>query len=277
MATTPGSYMQEIADYSLQLPILALRYYEFTGDREYLRRCYGVCTGMLDYFKKYARPDGLLEKVTGKWNLVDWPENLRDNYDFPLKKPVGDGTHNVINAFYVGAVLQTEQIARMLGVEYVPEGEKLVNAFNRAFYRAETCLYTDSETSDHSAIHSNILPLFYGFAPKEAEQSICDLIMKRGFVCGVYFSYFAMKALCRAGREMDAYALIVSEGTQSWYNMVREGGTTCFEAWGKDQKWNTSLCHPWASAPIPLLIEDILPKHPELGRVEYTLKKKYLI
>jgi hypothetical protein len=22
-------------------------------------------------------------------------------------------------------------------------------------------------------------------------------------------------------------------------------------------KWNTSLCHPWASGPIPLLIEDI--------------------
>lgn len=277
MATTPGSLMQEIADYSLQLPILALRYYEFTGDKEYLRRCYDVCLGMLDYFKKYARPDGLLEKVTGKWNLVDWPANLRDNYDFPLTKPIGAGCHNVINAFYVGAVLQVEQIARALGIEYVPEGEKLAEAFNAAFYRADKGLYTDSELTEHSTLHSNVLPLFYGFAPKEAEQGICDFIMKKGFVCGVYFSYFTMKALCRAGREMDAYSLIVSEGTQSWYNMVREGGTACFEAWGKDQKWNTSLCHPWASAPIPLLIEDILPLHPELGRVECTLKKKYKV
>ncbi|MCZ8517160.1 hypothetical protein O9H85_33380 [Paenibacillus filicis] len=39
--------------------------------------------------------------------------------------------------------------------------------------------------------------------------------------------------------------------------MVKEGATTCFEAWGKDQKWNTSLCHPWASSPIPILIEHI--------------------
>ena len=277
MATTPGSLMQEIADYSLQLPILALRYYEFSGDKEYLRRCYEACREMLAYFKKYVRPDGLLQKVTGKWNLVDWPKNLRDNYDFPLEKPIGEGCHNVINAFYVGAVLQTEQIARVLGVDYTPEGEELAKAFNAAFYREDLGMYTDSEYTDHTSLHSNVLPLFYGFAVKEAEQGICDFIMKKGFVCGVYFSYFTMKALCRAGREMDAYALIVSEGTQSWYNMVKEGGTSCFEAWGKDQKWNTSLCHPWASAPIPLLIEDILPLHPELGSVEHTLKKKFSV
>ena len=39
--------------------------------------------------------------------------------------------------------------------------------------------------------------------------------------------------------------------------MLHEGATACFEAWGKDQKWNTSLCHPWASAPISILIEEI--------------------
>lgn len=30
---------------------------------------------------------------------------------------------------------------------------------------------------------------------------------------------------------------------------------------GKDQKWNTSLCHPWASAPVPILIEEIAGVH----------------
>jgi translation initiation factor IF-1 len=40
--------------------------------------------------------------------------------------------------------------------------------------------------------------------------------------------------------------------------MVKEGATTCFEARGKEQKWNTSLCHPWASSPVIILIEDIM-------------------
>ena len=57
------------------------------------------------------------------------------------------------------------------------------------------------------------------------------------------------------------YELLVNEGEHGWVNMLREGATTCFEAWGKDQKWNTSLCHPWASAPIPILIEEIAGVH----------------
>jgi hypothetical protein len=32
--------------------------------------------------------------------------------------------------------------------------------------------------------------------------------------------------------------------------MLRDGATTCLEAWGVEQKWNTSLCHPWSSSPI---------------------------
>jgi alpha-L-rhamnosidase len=39
--------------------------------------------------------------------------------------------------------------------------------------------------------------------------------------------------------------------------MLRQGATTCYEAWGKEQKWNTSLCHPWASAPVSVIIEEL--------------------
>ena len=40
--------------------------------------------------------------------------------------------------------------------------------------------------------------------------------------------------------------------------MLNEGATSTFEAWGKDLKWNTSLCHPWGSSPIIFIIEDLL-------------------
>ena len=83
-------------------------------------------------------------------------------------------------------------------------------------------------------------------------------------------AYFLLKSLCRMGRYKEAYSLIVSESKHSWYNMVREGATTCFEAWGKEQKWNTSLCHPWASAPITVLVEDIIPNLPDTARIIYS-------
>jgi alpha-L-rhamnosidase len=40
--------------------------------------------------------------------------------------------------------------------------------------------------------------------------------------------------------------------------MLKEGATTTFEAWGADQKWNTSLCHPAAGMPVWIIIEHLM-------------------
>ena len=207
--------------------------------------------------------------VDDKWNLVDWPDNLRDNYDFPLTSVIekGLGPHNVVNAFYIGCVKQTEEIRGILGIEKAKKSDDLVDAFHKHFYNPETGLYTDSPNTKHSSLHSNSIVAFYGICKKEEEATIREFIMEKRLCCGVYMAYFVLKALCRMGYYEDAYKLIVSEDEHSWYNMVREGATTCFEAWGKEQKWNTSLCHPWASGPISVLAEDILPNIPEIGKL----------
>lgn len=257
LAVAPGAFMQEIADYSLQFPILLLRHYMHTGDKDFLASQLPAAEKMLMHFKKFDRGDGMLEQVD-TWNLVDWPDNLRDNYDFPLTKPVGPGCHNVINAFYVGSVEQVEKIKDILGVKYENKSSYLKAKFNEIFFDKTTGLYVDSQGSKHSSLHANVIPLYYGLESDANTQSIADFIIDKGLVCGVYMSYFYLKALARAGRYDDVYNTVTSTGSASWYNMVREGGTTCFEAWGKDQKFNTSLCHPWASAPVSVIIEDIL-------------------
>lgn len=266
MAVFPSAFMQEIADYSMLFPMVALRYYEHTGDKDYLRECYHAANGILKTYVKYARSDGLIENVTEAWNLVDWPANLRDDYDFPLDKPIGPGCHNVINAFYLGAVRYTEEIAKILGTQKTNQFEKLCESFNDAFFSVDTNLYVDHLSSGHSSVHSNVLPLFFGIVPEDKKEGIAEYLLKRGMCTGVYMAYFYLKALANAGKYKAVYDLIVSESKTSWMNMIHEGATTLYEAWGKDMKWNTSLCHPWASAPVPVLIEDILGITPEVVR-----------
>lgn len=287
LAVAPGSFMQEIADYSLQWPMQLWQYYRFTGDADFLRRMAPIAEGILGYFKAYENADGLLESVTEKWNLVDWPDNLRDGYDFPLTRPVGDGCHNVINAWYYGCKLTVNAIREALG-KPTEDLSGLKKAFVKAFYHEAAKLFVDARGSGHSALHSNVLPLLFGLAPEEAVPAIVNLIRRKRLSCGVYFSYFVLKALAKVEEYDLVYELIRCEDERSWVNMLREGATTCFEAWGKEQKWNTSLCHPWASAPIPLLIEEIVglkpaepgwrkirfrPRIPkELGEVQFEMR-----
>ena len=272
MTCAPGSFMQEIADFSLQFPLQLLNYYKHSGDLEFLKEMLPVAEGVIDYFKKYKREDGLLQNVSEKWNLVDWPENLQDNYDFDLSVGNGKGCHNVLNAFYCGAVKTVDEIREYIGLECRNDYETLKEAFVQAFYKEESKLFVDSDVSTHSALHSNALPLFFGLVPQEAIKSVVELIKEKRFACGVYFSYFVLKGLSNAGEYELVFDLITSRDEHSWANMLSEGATTCFEAWGKEQKWNTSLCHPWASAPISVLIEDIAgikPATPGFGEISF--------
>ena len=59
-----------------------------------------------------------------------------------------------------------------------------------------------------------------------------------------------------SGAEALVLKLLKSDG--AWLRMLREGATTTFEAWGKEEKWNTSLCHPWATSPVLILGDPLL-------------------
>lgn len=103
--------------------------------------------------------------------------------------------------------------------------------------------------------------MYFHLLPEADEEKILTFMKQKGFSCGVMLSYFVLRVFAERGQYDMVYELLVNEGEHGWVNMLREGATTCFEAWGKDQKWNTSLCHPWASAPIPILIEEIAGVH----------------
>ena len=252
LAVSSGSYMQEIADYSQQFPALVCWIYAKDGDIDFVREVEPYATGVYRYFLRYANKDGLLDGVSDKWNLVDWPANLRDGYDFELPADgVKSGLHNVINAFWCGLLSAMDEIYEILGMPPTGMTEQVKAAFVDAFYSPDPGLYVDAPGSSHAAVHSHILPLLFEIGTQDQARCdrLCDYVAQRGLTpMGVYMAYFALAALVKHGRVADAVRLATDRGC--WLNMLAEGATTTFEAWGKDQKWNTSLFHPWASAPL---------------------------
>ncbi|MBQ2891052.1 MAG: rhamnosidase, partial [Clostridia bacterium] len=146
----------------------------------------------------------------------------------------------------------------------------LIKAYVSAFYNPKTGLFCDTEKLSHSSLHSNALPLYFGIAEPEMYEDIKNFIMEKGLCCGVYMAYFVLKGLANINAYEEEFRLLINEGEHSWVNMLREGATTCFEAWGKEQKWNTSLCHPWASTPIIALCEDLNGKQFREGTISIT-------
>lgn len=254
MAVSTSSFMQEIADFSLLFPMTVLWHYRLTGETELVKEMIPVVCDLADYFKKYERTDGLITNVSDKWNLVDWPENLRDNYDFPLTNPIGDGCHNVINAFYIGMLKCVNRMKEICGMEF-DDISRYERAFINEFFDRDNNIFIDCKNTKHGSIHSNVLPLLFNIPANEItkQNAINTVKLKRLTSSGTYFSFFILQAMKNLGERELVIELIKDK--KAWLNMISEGATTAYEAWGKDQKKNTSLCHPWSVSPILILFD----------------------
>ena len=73
MGVPPGSFMQELTDFSLLWSQMLLTHCGVTGDADFHARYYPVAKGVLDHFSRCQRFDGMLEQFADKWDLVDWP------------------------------------------------------------------------------------------------------------------------------------------------------------------------------------------------------------
>ncbi len=244
MICSPCSFMQEIAEYPLMLPHLLAAHRRLTGDTAFLRERYHALTQMLDsYAGRYAAENGLIGNLD-KWCVVDWPAEARDDYDFDLVTDgVAPGVHNVINAYYIGAIKMMNKLADILQLPPYRETASLERAFCEAFYDPARHLFRDTPESSHISLPGNAFALLFGLYPTdEAAACIVDLIARTKPDRVAFFTTFACLAgLTRLGQEEACKALLSDEGR--WLRMIREGATVTFEAWGKDAKWNTSLFH----------------------------------
>lgn len=255
-AQGPCALIQKIAEYPLMAAI-SLRYYQkLTGDTAFVQkqkaRYYEL---MKFYYEHYARADGMIS-VHDRWNVVDWPQSARDDYDFDLTQgKVVHGYHNVMNAYWLFALQAYEAL---YGAPDFVDVRAVEKAYRGAFYLEETKRFKDSEQSEHCALASQAFGLMTGtVSDGEAEAVLEEMIAEKRlsrsnlFVTPVLFAWLKLHK-----REKLLHSLICDE--KAWLNMLSEGATTTFEAFSKDGKWNTSLCHTMFAFPALFMVENKL-------------------
>lgn len=273
MAVAPGSFSQEIAEYSLQWVMLLRNYYQLTGDVDFARyMVQKALPPLFEYFARFESSEGLITGMAEKWVLVDWPANLRDEYDYDYAK---ERENAVVNAFYYESLRAAAEMCRAVGEEgaaYDAKAERVKESFQEKLLDRVTGLFLDAPGSKHSSLHANALALCFGLVEKENENRVIELIRSKRLSCGVYIAPFVIEGLYRAGQFELAYDLITSKDEHSWHEMLKNGATTCMEAWGPDQKKNASWCHPWSSSPIYLITEHVMgltPAEPGWKKVRF--------
>ncbi|MBE6368448.1 MAG: alpha-L-rhamnosidase [Lentisphaerae bacterium] len=242
------SVMQEIAESPMSMFVTLWCYLKLSGNKEFVRARYAQFADILDYYSEsYAEADGLLNNLD-KWCVVEWPKQFRDNYDVDLTEgQVCRVKHNVINAYYIGAIKAFNRIAAELGLPPYADEKTLSENFIKAFYDPEKKLFRDTVDSRHISSVGNIFAAYFGLCPdEESEDTVVDLISQKRFSGSNLSGTVPMITFLQIkGRHDLAYSLLTDES--AWLNTIREGGKRTFEGWSKDGKWNTSLFHLFVS------------------------------
>ena len=251
------SFVQEIAEYPLMMFLLMPVLAERPQDRDFIHSRMSQFKKILDYYKKsYAQENGLLSNLD-KWCVVEWPKNWRDGYDADIQQgKICTTMHNVINAWYIGAIRAYNKTARMLNETEYPNEEKLAQTFYDTFYDKEKKLFKDSATSTHISFPANVYPYFMGLYPnEECRKNIIKMIDKYRLTKVMLFASFpTIAGLQRDGETKLVYELLTDNRT--WRRMLVDGATATFEGWSKDAKWNTSLFHLALTYAASFMVED---------------------
>ncbi len=273
--------------------ILLFHYdYMYTGNAESIRQYYDLLK-----FKTLlglAREDGLIsthsEKLTGELmsqlgfsdsqqrirDIVDWPPSQEES-DREYASVYGERDHydmvpvnTVVNAFHYQALKLMADMAGIVNEKedsvYFGQRAALVKtSINERLLNKEKGIYIDGETSTHSSLHANMMPLAFGIVPEAYRYPVIEFIKSRGMACSVYGSQFLMDALYEAGEEEYAMKLLTATHDRSWWNMIQSGSTISMEAWDMKYKPNADWNHAWGAAPaniIPRQLWGIKPMAP---------------
>ncbi|WP_111979559.1 alpha-L-rhamnosidase-related protein [Algibacillus agarilyticus] len=225
--------------------------WQYTGDLESLKQFYKQLKTD-KAFLNLANDDGLLEsfpiqKRAKNRDIVDWPPNERDGFEF--KK-----INTVVNAFHYLNLNQMVQIAKALGYQhdaaiYQKRAKRLYQAFNQQLFDQQTGLYRDGVGSNHSSAHANILPLAVGLVPDKRKANVITFIKAKKMAVSVYFAQYLLEALYLTNESAHALSLLTSKGIRSWFNMIRVGSTITLEAWDDKFKPNQDWNHAWGAVP----------------------------
>lgn len=77
---------------------------------------------------------------------------------------------------------------------------------------------------------------------EEFQQQFIKMLREKGIdSLSLFCTFPVLMGAVKNNQEDLLKECLLNEG--AWLRIIREDGTTTFEGWGKDTKWNTSLFH----------------------------------
>ena len=225
-----------------------LVYYEYTGDKEFLKAVYKASADYVNLWK--ISDSGLVEHRPGSWDWQDWGSKTDVA---PLE-----------NAWYYYALSAVKNMAHILGDK---AAETDFKTRLESLYEAYKQLWTGdgykSPENDGYDDRGNAVAVLSGICPEENFGKVKNILADIRN-SSPYMEHYVLEAICRMGE----YALAEKRMCERYGEMIAEDYSTLWENWIKRDGTSN---HAWSGGPLVMMskyIAGIRPLTPGYGEME---------
>ena len=207
-----------------------LTYYEYTGDKAFLKKVYEPS---IDYLKLWEiGKNNLVVHREGSWDWPDWG----DKADMTA----------IENAWVYYALSTTEEMAKLLGINedisFITERKETISKGYKAIWTEDGFKSEDVKEPDDRA---NALAVLSGLAEKEQYDTIKNVLTTTKN-SSPYMEYYVLEALCKMGE----YGTARDRIKDRYEDMVNADYSTLWEFW---DAWRGTKNHAWSGGPLVIM------------------------
>lgn len=263
----PNTRFNVIPTFSIFYILMLHDHMMYFGDKDFLREHLGCVDGVLQYFNRNLRSDGLVGQLgtinvgLRYWSFIDWSPAWMATSGMP---PAGlAGPLTIESLLYV---LGLQKAAEVLDYTDRPDTAQeyrnraeAVQAAIRTFCCNESGFYMDSPGIPMYSVHSQVFAILTDtVSVEEGKRLLADALDEPGRFaqCSISMYFYLFRALEKVGlyeRTAELWDL--------WRDMLKSHLTTCVEN-DTDQR---SDCHAWGSLALyelPAVILGVRPMAP---------------
>lgn len=243
----PSSLPQNIPTFSLLYIGMLHDWWMYRPDPAPVRDALEGTRGILDWYAKYQRPDGLLEK-TPWWSFIDWVSKG----ETPTYSAKGESCMTTLE--YLGALDNAADLEQALGDPHIAAQHRLRATHVRSGLYAKCWsrdrkLLADNPDKNVFSQQANVLGVLYDVIPKVEQKNVMRRMLAidpgttpNGVLsASYYFRFYLARALAHAGMADDYL-----QSLDPWRKLL----PLHFSTWPETPGETRSDSHAWSAHPI---------------------------
>ncbi|EHQ27457.1 alpha-L-rhamnosidase-like protein [Mucilaginibacter gracilis] len=255
------SHINTIMDYTFYWFLSINDYYQYTGDKTFIKQFYPRMQTLMDYCLSRRDKNGMMAGLPGDWLFIDWADGLSKQGELSFEQLLFCRS---LETMAICAKLNNDNEG---AAKYQALADELKAKIFKLYWNEQKHALVhsliDDKQSDNVTRYTNMFAIFFNYFNEQQKQDVKKNVLLNNNIQKIttpYMRFYELEALCAMGEQ----GYVLKQMKDYWGGMLKLGATSFWEEYNPDKKgaevyamygrpFGKSLCHAWGASPIYLL------------------------